>query len=198
MPVVNEIIWARSDVIRPYRRAVVMELRDYVNNRTAVYVVWLEDDLESKTRVEAGAYGRIIVPTHDMGEDFPDMLQPWIRGQAPLIQLEKDWRLDIPSLPADGTLLTARQSAKRIGVTHRSFGVFTGPEDWHFDDFPLPWYSFMHKKMWRAADLDEWRARHPPIAPDPNSRIQNKNAFRREQFQLWRREQQAATSETSE
>lgn len=167
LPVVNEVVWARFDVLRPYRRAVVTGFNERPGNRTAVDFVWLEDDLDHERKVEAGAYGRIRVPTHDLGDPFPDLLQPWVQGEAPLIRLEKDWREDIPSLPADGTLLTARQSAKRLKIVYNTFASLCVPQNAYYDDFPLPWYDFMHKKMWRATDLDEWRAQHPTPSADP-------------------------------
>lgn len=179
LPMVNEVVWARWDVLRPYRRAVVTDVREYRTNRTAVDFVWLEDDLDHERRVEAGAYSRITVPTVDLGEPFPALIQPWEQGEAPLIRLEMDWRTDVRELPADGTLLTARQAAARLGLTYNSFAVFCAPGDTHFDDFPPPWYSFMYKKMWRAADIDEWRARHPKKALGLNTQgTQNPNGRR--------------------
>jgi hypothetical protein len=172
LPVKDEIVWARWDVLRAYRRAVVTELRPGLSraNRTAVHFIWLEDDLDGVPKIEAGTYGHLTVPTADFGEPFPDLVQPYAPGQPPLIRLEKDWRLDIPSLPADGLLLSKHHAARRIGVAPETFRIISA-SGYGRDDFPLAYYSFEHRKMWRASDLDEWRSRHawPPLT-NPNSR----------------------------
>jgi hypothetical protein len=170
LPVKDEIVWVRWDVLRPHRRAVVTELREWKLNRTAVEFVWLEDDFDHTPKVEAGTYGRVVQPPADSGKVHQDLIQPYAPGELPLIRPEEDWQGDIPSLPADGLLLPARRAAQRLGMEESSFKTYSFASPYH-DDFPLAYYQFAHKKLWRASDLDEWRTRHIwPPPKNPNSR----------------------------